>query len=274
MKYNLNFKKYNKNITIQKFGYKKFKINNYQYIREIQRIIQKNFLKCNANDDNNFKKHLFSCQNLINKFEYHRLILLDNSKFFLNLFNVKKLNDICIQSVCYLRGVRPEKIQKGLNTELLGIHRENFYNDYEYINKQINIHIPLLNYNQNSSLKIIPKSHLIEDKYLNIIKHDSSISKIKRFSRAHKLGLAYNPKEILNDDLKKSLKRIDLKIGNGFAFSSRLLHGGSINQNKKIRYSIDFGVVPKKFLKMFNKKNHFSSYHSSKKHFIDIDSAN
>ena len=46
------------------------------------------------------------------------------------------------------------------------------------------------------------------------------------------------------------------------------------NKNKKIRYSIDFGVVPKKFLKMFNKKNHFSSYHSSKKHFIDIDSAN
>ena len=270
MQYNSNFKKYNKNITIQKFGYKKFKIKNHQNIKEIQKIIKKKFFKCDLNNTTNFKNCLIGCQNLINKFEYHKLFLMDNAKFFLDLLNVKNLSEIYIQSVCYLRGVRPEKIVKNSNSELLDIHRENFYNDYDYINKQINIHIPILNYNQNSSLKIIPKSHLIEDKYLDIIKHDSSFSKIKRFSKGHKLGLAYNPKEILNNDFKKNLKRIDLKIGSGFAFSSRLLHGGSTNLNNNVRYSLDFGIVPKKNVKKFNKKKHFSSYHSSGKHFIEV----
>lgn len=214
-----------------------------------------------------FRKKLLKVQDLINKKEVHIQIINENKNFFLKLFKVKKLDELSVQSVAYFRGVRPYKKNK---SEYIGYHRENFYNDFDYINHQINIHMPVKNYSIKSSMKYLPKSHLIDDSEIKFEKINSKKSGIKRFSTSHKIGLPYNPKKIISGINLKKAKRFKLKVGELVAFSSRLLHGGGENHTDKVRFSIDFGLIKKKIVIKKNKKFHFSSYHINKKHYVNI----
>ena len=88
---------------------------------------------------------------------------------------------------------------------------------------------------------------------------DSSFSKVEQFSSGHKIGLSYNPKLIESGLNKTKVKRLNLQPNQGFAFSSRLIHGGGSNSTNKTRFSMDFGLIPcKKVSKAKNK--HFASY--------------
>tara|TARA_A100001011_G_C14254531_1_gene819410 strand:+ start:599 stop:1438 length:840 start_codon:yes stop_codon:yes gene_type:complete len=259
---------YSKDNSIVSSGMKICKMKKNESYRLIQDSIESVF-KSNEKIKNfkSFRSKLLKVQDLINKKEVHIQIINENKNFFLKLFKVKKLDELSVQSVVYFRGVRPYRKNK---SEYIGYHRENFYNDFDYINHQINIHMPVKNYSINSSMKYLPKSHLINDGEFKFEKINSKKSGIKRFSTSHKIGLPYNPKKIISGvDIKKA-KRLKLKVGEFVAFSSRLIHGGGENHTDKVRFSIDFGLIKKKIVIKKNKKFHFSSYHINKKHYVNI----
>lgn len=84
------------------------------------------------------------------------------------------------------------------------------------------------------------------------------------------MGLAYNPKIIIDGvDLKKA-KRVNLKTGQFMVFSSNLIHGNGINLERKTRYSIDFGLIKKKYLLGKKIKKHKISHSNDKKYWIDL----
>jgi len=253
---------------IAKTGCKKFILQSTSIIKEINGIIGK-ILPKNANSlsTNSYRDLLLEIQNEINENKFHHIIAFENKSFFDTLF----LNDeYFITSVAHIRGVRPSSNEP---LEYLGLHRENFYADGDYINHQINVQIPIRNYNVQTSMFYLPKSHLISDSELKLKKMDSSFSKVDRFSSGHKIGLSYNPKLIELGLDKSKVKRLNIKPNQGFAFSSKLIHGGGSNLTKTIRFSMDFGLIP--YLKASESKNkHFASYSKNKSPYESISRLN
>ena len=146
------------------------------------------------------------------------------------------MSELKITSFLHLRAVK-QRTKK--NNNFLGFHRETFYSDFDYTRYQINISIPILNYTNKNSMKIIEKSHNIPDEKISTLKLTSLESGIKKNSYEHRLGLAYNPKLITDGvDLKKA-KRANLETGQFMVFSSNLIHGNGINHERETRYSID-----------------------------------
>jgi hypothetical protein len=255
---------------LEKNGFFINKLKKLDPIFRIKEIIKDNFDNLyNINDLSAFRKSLLKCQNLINFEKIHYQIVYENIDFFLKILNLNSIRDLYLQSVVYLRGVRPSK---KMAKDALSIHRENFYCDQDYINKQINVHIPIQNYNRLSAMKYIPMTHLVPDKDLEIYKMNSRQSGIKRFSIGHKLGIPYNPKILTKGIKENSAIRCKVKEGQIFGFSSRLLHGAGLNYTKKnVRFSIDFGIIDRKIFLKDKKKKHFASYLKTNSHFISFD---
>lgn len=253
-------------------GFKIQKLDDLTPILKMKDIIYKVFQgKENLLNTDKFRKKLLICQDLVNNKKIHLDIVKRNKSFFLRLFDIKNLNALSMQTVVYFRGVRPSMKKY---SEFIGYHRENFYNDFEYINKQINIHIPIQGYTRRSAMRYIPNSHKVDDKKLEFYKLNSKKSKINKFSVSHKIGLPYNPKIITGGINFAKSRRCNLKEGQMFVFTSKLLHGGGQNLNKnKTRFSVDFGLILKKDVMKDNKKFHFSSYRKTKEHYYPISSS-
>ena len=251
-------KKYGFNSEIARNGIARFKINK-KILDEIKKIIgaEKKFYKKNLN----LSELTLKLQDQIKKKKIHLKIFNDNKKMFLRLLRLKNINDLLISTTIYLRITKK-------NSDVIPFHRENFYNDFDYINNQLNINIPISDHGKY--LYYIEKSHLITDKEIKFVKINSKSSNIKRFSTSHKIGLPYNPKIIQNLNELGKLKMFNSKICYAHAFSSRLLHGNGINNTDKVRISLDFGIIPKNENSKKNKKFHFASYHVSKKHYLTI----
>ena len=105
-----------------------------------------------------------------------------------------------------------------------------------------------MGYSKENSMKIIEGSHKIPDEKIKTKKLNSLQSGIKKNSSEHKLGLAYNPKVILSGVNLRKAKRSNLKTGQIMFFSSNLIHGNGVNYKNDIRYSLDFGLIKKKYL--------------------------
>ena len=203
-------------------------LKNENLIKKIQNIVKNEIKKIQKDRLNNtkvFRSFLNKCQKKINLLNFQNKIIKSNENFFKKILDAKSLNnEVFVQTNVYLRGVRPHNAK--FKTEFLDWHRENFYNDYDYINYQINCHFPLLNYNLKNSMKIIPGSQKIEDKKIKLIKLNEKKSGHKRFSIGHKLGLPYHPKKIIKGINLKKQVRVKSKPGEICVFSSRLIHGG------------------------------------------------
>lgn len=254
--------------TFKKNGFFKLNLKDKKIINKVNEIINFEF-GANENISNTakFRDKLLKCADVINRKLIHIEFLKNNKKFFEKLLNVNDIvKDCSVTTTVYLRGVRPKKSKK---VEYLGFHRENFYNDFDYINKQINIHIPIKNYNLKTSMKYFPLSHKIPDKKLETYKKNSQESGVKKFSKSHRLGLVYNPKVITKGVNFDDAVRVKLKNNQAFVFNARLLHGGGENKSRKVRFSLDFAIILNKHLQN-NKSYHFASYHKSKKHFVSL----
>lgn len=206
---------------------------------------------------------LKAAQDLLNDNKIHHKLVREN-------FDRAALyvgsEDISIQSVVYLRGVRPSK---HVQSEYLDFHRENFYCDEDYINYQINWHVALSNYNKNSAMQYLPDSQKIKDEDIQFQKKTSSYSGVERFSTGHSIGLSYNPKIIQNLESLGTPTRLGMDDGDVFAFTSRLLHGGGSNNTDDVRFSLDFGLMASENL-WDMKKKHFASYSSDFEHYTDL----
>ncbi len=250
----------------KKNGFVVIKVLNDEPIRISKDILSKSKHR-SCEGEKNFNLETLKLQKKLYDKKIHLKILQIHKTLILKVLGLKDINDLYISSFFHLRAVK--KTKDKINN-FVGIHRETFYSDYSYTKHQINISVPLMNYNFKNSMKVINRSHKIDDNMIEVKKLNSKQSGTKKFSLRHKLGFPYNPKKIIKGvDLKKA-KRVKLKTGSLLIFSSMLLHGNGSNGLKNIRYSIDFGIIEKKFLKKQKIKKHHVSYKKNRDYWIKI----
>lgn len=168
-----------KNIYKQKFKNKGFiikKLNDLNLLRDVQNLILKSnhqFIKNNLE----FNKKSINLQNKIYKKKIYLNIIKSEQEIFKEILKIKNLNELKITSFLHLRAVKKNTKK---NKNFLGFHRETFYSDFDYTKHQINISIPILNYSNKNSMKIIEKSHKIPDKEIHTFKLTSLQSGIKK----------------------------------------------------------------------------------------------
>ena len=243
-------------------GYLIINLPKSSFINQIINIIkiEKDKLEKIENTDV-FHSKLELLQKRINDIGARKYLVSDMKNILLKLFNK---NLIAAQNVVYLRGVRPINKQN-IKVEYLPMHRENFYCE-NYIDSQINVHFPILNYNDKTAMKFIDGSHNFPDKNIIFKKEDSNYSGVKRYSKGHKLGLPYNPKIIQNlEDIGKPIRTL-CRPGQVMLFSTKLIHGGGFNESNNIRYSLDFGILPIHLINL-QKRNHFANYDDNSCHY-------
>jgi len=219
-------------------------------------------------DKKTFHLKSLKIQDNIYRNKYHIRILKNEFPLIKSLLKIKSLREIKITSFVHLRAVK--KNNKKTKKNFLGFHRETFYSDHDYTRHQINISVALLNYNPKNSMKIIKGTHLIPDNKIITTKVNSNVSGVKKDSLEHKLGLPYNPKIIQSGVNLKKARRANLRNGQMMVFSALLIHGNGSNDQKYPRYSIDFGIIKKKYLEGKKIKDHHISYSQNKKYWIDI----
>jgi ectoine hydroxylase-related dioxygenase (phytanoyl-CoA dioxygenase family) len=238
------------------------------FIREIRKIVKKNFsLKTKdyleMNTDK-FHKIILKTLNNINKninLKKMQTIIADQ---FSNQLNINE--EFMVSSFITLFVTRPHSSnQVKKSTEYVSFHRENFYGRQNYLNYQYNFWFPVFDIMHEQNFKYVPKSHLIPDKNIKVKKLRKF--PIKKNSAAHKSGMNYAPKIILKGvDLKKS-KRFKVPKSNYLILNANLIHGGGMNLSNKLRYSIAFGLIPKKYI---NKKTMPINFRKNKPHYIDL----
>lgn len=264
---------------LKKEGYVIKKFKNQKLIKDIVKVVKKNFK--NSTDYycklslKEFRKLSLKCQNEIIKLNIQKKFYDSEKNFLKKIF----INDeIYFESVVFFRVVRPY-IASNFN-EAIDWHRETFYTDNDYSKYGINIWFPIMNANIKNSLKYIPKSHLINDnlikrKKIRMSKKMKKNNPTKKFSDGHKMGFVYHPKKIISGINLKKQKSMNISVGHYSAFSAMLVHGNSKNESNRIRFAIGFGMMPKsrlvgKKIKKFNSKR-LSNKNMIKDTYVSID---
>ena len=253
-------KKFNNN------GFVFYNLKDLQELNRAQRIITVSKHQT-ITDKKKFYKKNIQLQNKIYKLGIHKNILNSEFDFFKKILGVSSKKDLMITSFLHLRAVKKNKRNK---KSYVGFHRETFYSDFDYTRHQVNISIPLLNYSFKNSIKFIRGSHKIPDNRIKTIKLNSNQSKIHKNSDEHKLGFAYNPKIIIKGVKLKNGKRAKAKVGQIIVFKATTIHGDGKNNSHKIRYSLDFGLIKKKYLVGKKLKDHHISYTKDKKYWTSL----
>jgi ectoine hydroxylase-related dioxygenase (phytanoyl-CoA dioxygenase family) len=167
-----------------------------------------------------------------------------------------------IQSNLYLRATR---FNVRNDVESISWHRETFYGSN--LEKTVNIWTPILNVTNLSTLRFIPESQKILDEDICVESIEDPIT--KKGSDGNRIGFQYSPKKIIGGvDLNNSAP-MNVPYSSSSIFSGNLIHGGAANySNKKIRFSIDFRILPKSaFNQDLQKQVHITS---GKPYFEDL----
>jgi hypothetical protein len=158
-----------------------------------------------------------------------------------------------IQTNIYLRATRPQVSQE---FEAIGWHRESFYGSN--MERSINVWTPIQGVVTENTLCFIPKSQDIpEDKILTETVDDKLT---RRYSIGHKIGFQYAPKKIVGGvDFMRAVQ-MDVPNYHSSIFPGNLVHGAAHNKSNKIRFSIDFRILPISAYDPLSSKNfHFAS---------------
>ena len=214
-------------VAIAKLSPKKF----YEVCIKVRQEINK--LLSNKNEEVPFKNYMLSfVKNFCKKSD----------------LNIK---DYYLQSGLSVIFSRSFKKNKKLDpeAEVLDFHRENFYNDSKTIDYQLNVWIPIFNISSKQNFKYVPFSHKINDDKIIIKRKNNKF--IKKNSSAHKLGLNYAPKKIISGVEFSKAKRFKVPKESFLVLSSRLIHGGGINNSSKPRFALAFGIVSQDKVKKY-----------------------
>ena len=243
---------------LEKFGATIFKMENKSVLEECSEIIQNEFHLptdeyCKMGRDE-FSTLAVGVQDKINSIDVQRRFVESEG---VKLKKILKSEKISYQSICFLRAVRPQA--KASINEAPDFHRETFYSDTPETTKHmLNIWIPIKNVNEANTLKYVPGSHKIPD---DNIQYDSQnkLTKVDKFSNAHKLGFFWAPKEIKSGvDLNKAVPaKFNNELGEYLAFSSMTIHGGAFNLTDKIRFVVGFGLIASE--KITENKDYYAS---------------
>jgi ectoine hydroxylase-related dioxygenase (phytanoyl-CoA dioxygenase family) len=146
-----------------------------------------------------------------------------------NKFSIKLVVDKSSNNKSVFRLARPYAYSK---KDVGGYHVDMHYAGKirKNYNELFTIWTPLIGFSKKYSLKLSPKSHLINHNIKDIVKQKLYISKIFKLQYANRFYF----------------KRLNLKKGQSILFHPNLLHGGSVNLGKKTRVSMDFRIYNSK----------------------------
>lgn len=190
-------------------------------------------------DEASFRRSVLHAQKQFNSLHLHHYIY---SALQETLVCITKSSSLMISGVAFLRVVRPSGYCSKF--EYLDFHRESFYAAGDFVNHQVNIHVPLLAYNEGSALRYVPMSHLIEDDEFILETIPETETGFVRGSREHLSGLMYRPKKIVSGCDIGAAVPIPIGVGEAAIFTSKLIHGGGANHTQGTRVSVDFAVIP------------------------------
>jgi len=231
--------------NFEKYGLYIKTIENKSILKQVRDCIKEFFYSDSSNlrwshelSKEDFHELTLNCQNKINEIGVQQKIFKSEEKFLKNICD----DEILHESVCFLRAIRPAN--SSLTNEAVDYHRETMYSDDSHTTKAINIWIPILNVNHETSLRYIPSSHLVDDKDI-IVQEDKVASRVEKGSTGHKLGFLYAPKKIISGVNFNNAERIKFPDDGYACFSAMLVHGGGNNTSNDIRFALSIGLLPK-----------------------------
>lgn len=177
-------------------------------------------------DDEHLKLHV-EIADFAKKHRFSRLILNAQIELIMKLFGP----DIAMTVPDVLRIARPSK-----HCDNLGFHRDFDYGNTAY---ELNLFIPLVDLDTNSSLSVVPGSCKFRESELDIV--DTKHPTVTKNSPRHQLGMMHSPKIISNLD-RGALYAPDLKYGQALAFLPHCIHGQEVNNGQVTRWSLDFEI--------------------------------
>ena len=216
----------------------------------IQNIFAKKTSYYSNLDVDVYRKLVKDAQEILNKKNFCRKIVENIKKDIQTFIEEEKFY---IQTNLYLRASRPF-VQS--NSENIDWHRESFYG--ANMEQSVNIWTPIMNVNESNTLRYIISSQKIREQEIEIQQIDDPFT--KKGSYGHTLGFQYSPKKIisgvdLNNDAPMNVPNYHSSI-----FPGNLIHGAAKNNSNKIRFSIDFRILPLRYYNPdLSKKFHFAS---------------
>ena len=243
----------NENLLYLESSIKIAKHKSHEVINETRKIVgeffsEKDSFYSDMHTDE-FREIILNTQKKLNHLNITSKIVL---QIIDDIRNYIKNDNFLIQSNTYLRVSRPIKE----SNDSIGWHRENFYapNADEYIN----VWTPIMGVDEFNTINFIPQSQNILNERIKTINIEDKNT--KKYSSGHKIGLMYSPKKIVSgvDFAKK--KPMIVPYYSSSIFPGNLIHGATGNESDKIRFSLDFRIIPEKYFnKNLNKKKHFAS---------------
>lgn len=230
-------KKINNRLKIKKFDYLELNLNNLKNYHKFQKtdLIHRDLI----NNENRFininksiqKKFLSNrlIDNILRKYWGHNKTKI---KWLGSIFK----NEIKDNAAGY-RIARPLFINK---SDAAGVHCDLHVGGKVCNDKKVLITawVPLIGFNENYTLNIAPKSHLIDHPVQKINKQKKSISRVLNYKYLKKFKFI----------------RPRLKKGQIIFFHPNLLHGASINKGKQTRFSIEVRFFNKLAINIFPNK--------------------
>jgi ectoine hydroxylase-related dioxygenase (phytanoyl-CoA dioxygenase family) len=181
-----------------------------------------------------YRSIISKAQDAMNQKDFSRRIALDLKKDILSYIDE---SSFMVQSDLYLRATR-FGVRKDLDS--IPWHRETFYGLEK---ESINIWTPIIDVNNLNTLRFIPESQKILDDDITTELIEDPIT--EKGSDGNKVGFLYAPKKIIGGvDLKNSLP-MTVPYYFSSIFPGNLIHGSAHNSNNKIRFSVDFRILPR-----------------------------
>lgn len=245
------------NTKILPFIYKLRKIISEEYNKDI------NFYVSMKQQD--YHKHNAKVLDRINKEIDTKKLRFEAANIITKAINIK--NKFLMSSFISYLATRPSNQGKTIyaDHEFVDFHRENFYTDHDYANHQINVWLPIFDVKFRQNFKYVPKSQFIPDEKILVRKEENKF--IKKYSSAHKCGLNYAPKRIIQGVNLKKAKRFKVPKNKFLILDANLIHGGGINLTNKIRFALSFSLIEDIYFKDIKIPVNFRS---NKPHFVSI----
>ncbi|MCA3711469.1 MAG: phytanoyl-CoA dioxygenase family protein [Phenylobacterium sp.] len=157
-----------------------------------------------------------------------------------------------IQTNLYLRAARPES---GGSPEAIGWHRETFYGPN--MERSVNIWTPVRGVSERNTLRFIPKSQSIPEAEIQTVSVADEVT--EKGSVGNRIGFLYSPKVIQSGvDLDNS-QPMQVPEGRSAIFPGLLIHGAGHNLDNRIRFSVDFRILPFSAYASTSKPYHLAS---------------
>jgi hypothetical protein len=140
--------------------------------------------------------------------------------------------DVMVQYYPYFRIARPNKPQDNI-----GYHKDTQYGQTPY---ELAVHIPFVDLDEKSALRVISGSHLMPESAFTRITNDGP--HIEKGSIENRIGRPYLPKCLKVPEGMETTP-LTMKVGQAAIFSPAIFHGQEVNEGTMARVSCDMRFV-------------------------------